>query len=150
VAVDEQLDAVAAARRERSSLRPTARGCVGRMVAVSRKSAAMVRRDRALDGIAEEAVDPFERGDAQPDVVVVGGGSGGGGGGGGATVVVGGGVGTGAGVGRGFGVCSLTGGGELVCGAYVVVVGVYVVVGTYEYEVLGALTVRPPITGEWK
>lgn len=144
--VDEELDAVAAARRKGASVGPAAGRCSRRVVAAPAEPAAVMRRNGTLHGIAEEAVDPFERREAQPGVVVVGGGSGGGGG----ATVVGGGAGAGGG---GFGVCSVTGGGELVCGVYVVVVAagaVDVYVGTYEYDVLGALTVCPPITGVWK
>jgi hypothetical protein len=147
-AVDEELDPVAAARGERSSLGPAAGRRSGRTMTVPCEPTAVMCRNRALHGIAEGAVDPLEREHAQPGVVGVGGGgSGAGGGGGGGGVVVGGGAGAGGGD---FGVCSLTGGGELLCGAYVVVVAagaVYVYVGTYEYDVLGALTVWPPITG---
>jgi hypothetical protein len=118
-AVDEELDPIAGARRERSSFGPAAGRRSRGMMPAPREATPVMCRDGALHGIAEETVDPLERGHAQPDVVVVGGGAGGGGGGG-SVVVAGGGGGVGGGGGAGvvgdLGVCSLTGGGELVCG----------------------------------
>jgi hypothetical protein len=60
-AVDEQLDAVAAARRERATARPTACRCGSGTVAVTGEPPPMVRRHRALDRVPEDVVDPVER-----------------------------------------------------------------------------------------
>lgn len=124
-AVDEELDTVAFARRERTPVRPAAWGRSRRVMTAAREPAAVVRRDSTLDGVAEGAVDPVERERRHPDGVVSGGGAG---------VVVGGGGGEGCGAGGGAGgfcgVCSVTGGGELLCGAEVVVVVGAVDVGT--------------------
>jgi hypothetical protein len=60
-AVDEQLDAVARARREGAALGPAAGRSIGGTVAVAGEPAPMVRGDEALDGVAEHIVDPVER-----------------------------------------------------------------------------------------